>query len=82
MLYFPAPHATHLELPTTVLYDPALHAVQFSPFAPVKPGLQEQSAIASLPSGAFELKGQSRHTEAADGAAAYFPSTHRLHCGQ
>jgi len=70
VLYFPTPHLTHSELPTTVLYDPALHAVQFSPLAPVKPGLQEQSTMASLPSGAFELKGQPRQEAAADWAAA------------
>ena len=60
--YVPLSQTLQTAFPLTSLYLPASHAVQFPPFCPKKPALQEQLVFDTLPDGAFEFSGHARHT--------------------
>ncbi len=60
--YFPASQFVHVADPDTVLYVPALHAVQLPPFGPVYPALQIQAATCELPAPDCVFATQPRHT--------------------
>jgi hypothetical protein len=60
--YVPFLQTLQTASPLTFVYLPASHAVQFRPFCPKKPALQEQFVFDTLPGGAFEFSGHAEHT--------------------
>jgi len=72
----PLGHVWQLAGPASTLYEPARHAVQTPPFAPVKPGLQVQAATDELACGEKLFPGQVVHLLMT--VSSYCPAGHTV----
>jgi len=79
--YWPAIQFVQRLLPGFTLYLPASHCRHISPSGPVNPGLQVQSACASLALGESEFVEQDKHrdADATPEPVEYLPDTQSLH---